>query len=106
MTNQIKKDIVKITKKCSLNGVYNVFAPVYEGFEVKAHKLRLDRFNVLVATNVDGDCLYTSIVQRIKINKDKFKAKVYTMNSIYTLKFKAKEDSELFKQVVEMTNQI
>lgn len=97
----MKKDIVKITKKRSLNGVYSSFAPVPEGFKVKAKKLLFNSLNCLEAYSKDGHCLSTSIVQDIKVDKEKFKAKIYTMNSIYVLKFKAKEHSELFKQFVD-----
>ena len=34
----------------------------------------------------------------VKVNKKKFSTKVHTLNSIYKLKFKAKENSELFKK--------
>lgn len=97
----MKKDIVKITKKRSLNGVYNKLAPVHEGFKYKATKLQFDSFNCLYAIGKDGHGLVTSIVQDIKVNKEKFKAKIYTLNSMYILKFKAKEESELFKQIVD-----
>lgn len=95
----MKKDTVKITKKQTLNNVYNPFAPVPVGFKFKANRLAFNSFNCLEASGKEGHGLTTSIVQDIKVNKEKFKAKIYTMNSIYVLKFKAKEESELYKQI-------
>lgn len=93
----MSKDIVVITKKESTNGVYHPYGPVSVGFKIKADKVSITEIGNLVAENND-DYLSTSYVQKVKVNKKKFSAKVHTLNSIYKLKFKAKENSELFKK--------
>lgn len=92
------KDIVVITKKKSTNGVYNAFLPVHEGFTVKADIVLITDLGCLVAMSKGGQALITSLVRKVKVNDKKFTVKVRTLNSVYKLKFKAKEKSELFKK--------
>lgn len=91
-------DIVVIKKKKSTNGIYSSFYPVYEGFKLKAKSVEIDQ--VLLAMDEKGEALITSYIQKVKVNKEKFSVKIHTLNSIYKLKFKAKENSELFKKFV------
>ena len=89
-------DIVVIKKKKSTNGIYSSLYPVYEGFKLKAKSVEIDQ--VLLAMDEKGEALITSYIQKVKVNKEQFSVKIHTLNSIYKLKFKAKENSELFKK--------
>lgn len=91
------KDTVVITKKKSTNGVYNPIAPVCEGFKLKATHVALSE-NLIAGDLGIGNILVTSPVKKVKVNKEKFIVKVHTLNSVYKLKFKAQEQSELFKK--------
>lgn len=96
----MSKDIVKIKKHKSTNGLYNPWSPVLEGFKIDADFLSITPRNTLLAMQKGSHALTTSEIKKMKVNTEKFTVKIYTQNSIYKLKFKAKEKSELFQEFV------